>query len=151
VTSRGADNAAVRTVSVPLDLFTTIRDTVPLPLPPSDSLLRPEHTSGKSGVAALLGSALAAAAVVALPAFANARADAGSGRFVVAGAVGVSGLVGFAAQRRPQPIAENIAANQAARLGWQRQVEQVRADNAARRRDVRLVITAGTAQAVGSP
>ncbi|MFI5280903.1 MAG: hypothetical protein ACHQU1_10425 [Gemmatimonadales bacterium] len=63
----------------------------------------------------------------------------------------MSGLVGFAAQRRPQPIPQNIAANQALRLGWQRQVDQVRADNAARRRDTRLVITAGAAQALGSP
>jgi hypothetical protein len=151
VTSRGSDNAAVRTIGVPLDLRTSSRDTAPLPPPLPDSLFRPEHTSGGSGIGALLGGALAAAAVLALPSFANARADAGSGRFVVAGAVGVSGLVGFAVQRGPQPIPENIAANQVLRLGWQREVDQVRADNAARRRDVRLVITAGTAQALGSP
>jgi hypothetical protein len=151
VTSRGSDNAAVRTVAVPLDLRTSSRDTALLPQPLPDSLFRPEHTSGGSGVGALLTGALAAVSVVALPSFANARADAGSARFVVAGAVSVTGLVGFVAQRRPQPIRENIAANQALRLGWQQQVDQVRADNAARRRDTRLVITAGTAQALGSP
>ena len=151
VTSRAADGAAVRTVSVPLDLRTVARDTLPLPLPPADSLFRPEHTSGGSGMGALVGGALAAAAVLALPSFANARGDAGSGRFLVVGAAGVTGLVGFTVQRRPQPVLQNIAANQVVRLAWQRQVDQARADNAARRRDVRLVITAGPMQAVGSP
>ncbi|MFI5280902.1 MAG: FlgD immunoglobulin-like domain containing protein [Gemmatimonadales bacterium] len=42
VTSRGADNAAVRTVSVPLDLRATFRDRAPLPPP------RPASRSGPS-------------------------------------------------------------------------------------------------------
>jgi hypothetical protein len=69
----------------------------------------------------------------------------------VAGALGVAGVAGLQVQRRPQPIPANIAANQALRLGWQRRADAVRAENAARRQEVRLVIRADAPRAVHAP
>ena len=67
-------------------------------------------------------------------------------RFVVAGALGIGGAVGFPMQRRPHPLPENMAANQALRLAWERQADSVRTENAARRRNVELVIRGGVSR-----
>jgi hypothetical protein len=64
-------------------------------------------------------------------------------RFVVSWALGTAGLFGLQSQRRPQPIPENIAANQALRLAWQRHADSVSTENAARRRNIGLTIRAG--------
>jgi hypothetical protein len=106
---------------------------------------------GGGGGNALITGLVAAAAVIALPSLV-ARGSGGSGdRFAVVGALGVAGLLGFQNQRRPQPIPANIAANQVLRLGWQRQVDSVRTENAARRQTGRLVIRAGATRVLETP
>lgn len=150
VDSRGADGRVVRSLGVPLEVERVRADTLPLP-PPPDSLLRPERAGGGSGVRALVTGLLGAAAVVALPVVVAGETSAMIERLAVAGAFGTAGLAAFQSQRRSQPIPENIAANQAVRLEWQRQAEAVRAANAARRQEVHLVVRAGTSRAGAGP
>jgi hypothetical protein len=69
----------------------------------------------------------------------------------VAGALGVAGVVGYQLQRRPQPIPDNIASNQALRRTWQQRADSVRTVNAARLRAVRLEIRAGEPRVVRTP
>ena len=151
VDSRGSDGRVVRSVDLPLDLAQSRADTVPLPPPPAEALLRPEHAPGGSGVRALATGLAAAAAVVVLPSLVAGGAAGMGERFAVAGALGVAGVAGFQVQRRPQPIPANIAANQALRLSWQRQADSVRAENTARRQEVRLFVRAGAPRAVDTP
>ncbi len=150
VDSYGADGRIVRSTGVPLDVARLQPDTLPLPLPPPDSLFRPERQPGRSGFGALIAGLAAAATVVALPAVVSSGGGTGD-RFVVAGALGIAGVVGFPLARRPAPIVENIAANQALRLAWRRQADSVHADNAARLRDAPLVIRAGAWRLVATP
>ena len=151
VDSRGSDGRVVRSVGVPLEITTLGGDTLAWPGRLADSLFRPEHAAGGSGVRALITGLAAAAAVAALPSLV-ARGSGGSGdRFAVVGALGVAGLLGFQNQRRPQPIPENIAANLALRLNWQRQVDSVRTENAARLQTGRLVIRAGAMRVLETP
>jgi hypothetical protein len=151
VDSRGSAGRVVRSVEVLLDVAVVRGDTLPLPPPPADSVLRPEHTAPGSGARALATGLAAAATAIVLPSLVAGGSGAMGERFAVAGALGAAGVVGFQLQRRPQPIPENIAANRALRLGWQRQADSVRAQNAARRRDVRLDIRAGAARVTESP
>lgn len=143
VASRSAGSPTLRLVQVPLEIRQTRPDTLPLPLPAPDSLLRPERSTGGHGLQALARGALAAAAVVTLPPVVAGGADPSAARFAVSGAIAASGLLGFLAQRSGRPIPANIAANRALRDAWQRRVEEIRTQNAERRRDVRLVIIAG--------
>jgi len=143
VDSRGDDGRVVRSVGLRLDVMQVRRDTLPLPLPLADSLLSPEFRPGSSGRRGLMTGLAAATAVVVLPSVLASKAGGMSERFVVALALGTAGLYGFQVQRRPQPIPENIAANQALRLAWQRQADSVSAENAARRRNIGLTIRAG--------
>jgi hypothetical protein len=144
VDARGDDGKVVRSVGLPLDIVQVRRDTLPSPVPFADSLLKPEFRAGTSGYRGLMTGLAAATAVVVLPPVLASKAGGMSERYVVAWALGTAGLFGFQSQRRPQPIAENIAANQALRLAWQRQADSVRAENQARRRNVGLNIRAGT-------
>lgn len=143
VDSRGDDGKVVRSVGLPLDVVQVRRDTLPLPLPLADSLFKPEFRAGSTGYKALVTGLAAATAVVVLPPVLASKAGGMSERFVVAWSLGTAGLFGFQFQRRPQPIPESIAANQALRLAWQRQADSVSAENEARRRNVGLTIRAG--------
>lgn len=151
VDSRGSDGQVVRSVGLPLEVATLRGDSLPWPPPPGATLFKPEHAAGGSGVSALVTGLVAAATVVALPSLV-ARGSSGSGdRFAVVGALGVAGILGFQSLRRPQPIPENIAANLALRLTWQRQVDSVRTENASRRRTGRLVIRAEAVRVLEAP
>ena len=151
VDSRGSGGRVVRSVGLPLDLAQSRGDTVPLPPPPAEALMRPEHAPGGSGVRALATGLAAAAVVVVLPSLVSGGSGGMGERFAVAGALDVAGVVGFQVRRRPQQIPANIAANQALRLSWQRQADAIRAENAARRQEVRLVVRAGAPRAVDTP
>ena len=151
VDSRGSDGRVIRTVEVPLDVAQVPRDTLPLPRPLPDSVFKPEASAGGSGVGPLLTGLGGALAVVALPPLISAKAPGMGARFVVAGALGIAGAVGFPLQRRPRPLPENMAANQAMRLAWERQADSVRTENALRRRSVELVIRAGVPHPARSP
>ncbi|MBI1722707.1 MAG: hypothetical protein HYR48_02235 [Gemmatimonadetes bacterium] len=151
IASRSTARPTLRLVQVPLEIRQVRSDTLPLPPPQPDSLFRPERSTGGGGVMALARGALAAAAVLALPPVVGGGADASTARFAVSGAIAASGLLGFLAERPGRPIPANIAANRALRDAWQRRAEEVRAQNAERRRDARLVIIAGRPVATESP
>lgn len=148
VSSANTGGRPARVIEIPLEVRAARADTLPWPAPPADSLLRPERTSASGGSRALLKGAAVALAAVALPSIVASGSTPSSGRFAVAAAGGLAGILGFRAGRRPQPLPENIAANQAVRLAWQRQLDGVKADNAARLRNARAVIRAGRARTV---
>ena len=150
VDSRGADGRVVRSLVVPLDVERVRVDTLPLP-PSPDALLKPERVAGGSGVRALVSGLVGAAAVMALPAVVAGGSRGMAERFAVAGAFGAAGLAASQSQRRSQPIPENIAANQAVRLVWQRQGEAVHAANSVKRQEVHLVVRAGMPHAGAAP
>jgi hypothetical protein len=143
VDSRGTDGHVVRSVGLSLDLTWVRRDTLPLPPPLPDSLFKPEFKAGGTGYRALITGLAAAVTVAALPPVVASKAGGMQERFVVAWALGTAGLYGLQRQRRPQPIAENIASNQTLRLAWQRRADSVSAENEARRRNIGLDIRAG--------
>ncbi|HMA46705.1 MAG TPA: hypothetical protein VKP11_05820 [Frankiaceae bacterium] len=151
VDSRGDDGRVVRSVDVPLDVTQLRPDTLPLPAPPAASQLLPEHTVATTGARALATGLAAAAAAMVLPSVVSSGTPAMGERFAVAGALGVAGVVGYQLQRRPQPIPENIAANQELRRSWQQQADSVRALNATRLRAVRYEIRAGAPRVVRAP
>lgn len=151
VNSHGTDGRVVRAVGVPLEVRRVRRDTVALPAPPADSLLKTETRPGTNGLKALATGVGGALTVALLPAIVTSSARGAGDRFLVAGGLSVAGVLGFLAQRRPQPIPENIAANRVLQQAWQRQVDSLHADNVERRQEVRLRITAGTLRVLGSP
>jgi hypothetical protein len=143
VSSRTAGGAAVRFIEVRLDVRRIDRDTLALPSPPADSLLRPERWAAGPGLGALATGAVISGAVVALPTLVASGAQPSSARFVVAGAVSLTSVVAFVLRRPGRLIPENAQANRELRATWQRQVQAVRLENAERRQAVRLVIDAG--------
>jgi hypothetical protein len=151
VDSRGADGRVVHSVALPLDVSRVRRDTLALPAPPDDSLLKPEQAPGTSGLRALVSGFVTATAVAVLPSLVAGRASASADRFVVAGGLSLAAILGFRAERRPQPIPANIAANRALQAAWQRQADSVHAQNVARRQEVRILIRVGAARVVGAP
>jgi len=151
VNSRGGDGRVVRSAMLSLDLTRVRRDTLLLPAPVPNSLLKPEQAPGGSGLRALATGLVAAVAVTVLPSLVAGRSSASADRFVVAGGLSVAGILGLRAQRRAQPIPENIAANRALQLAWQHQADSVHAENVARRQEVRILIRAGTSRVVEAP
>jgi hypothetical protein len=124
------------------------RDTIPLPPPPADSLFRPERAAQGPALGALATGALVSGAVLVLPSVTAGGAQPSGARFVVAGAVSVSGIAAFLLHRSSRPIPENVRANRALRDAWLEHVDIVKRQNAERRREVRLVIEAGTARVI---
>jgi len=149
--SRGADGHVVRSVAIPLTISRVKRDTLPLPAPPAASLFKPEHRPGGNGVRGAVAGAAGVIAVLALPSLVAGGFHPSTDRLLVAAGFGVAGVLGFHAQRGPQPIFENIAANRTLRLTWQHQVDSVHAQNVARRSEVRLKVHAGPLQILGTP
>ena len=151
VASRGGDGRVVRAVAIPLEVTRVWRDTLPWPDPVPDSLLQPELAPGRSGMRALGGGFVAALAVVVLPSLVASRASASGDRFLVAGGISLAAVFGFRGERRPQPVPAAIAANRALQAAWQRQADSVRAVNAARQREVRILIRAGAPHVTEGP
>lgn len=143
VVSRNAEGRMVRLTRVPLDVDVRLRDTIPLPLHPSDSELLPESWDGKPSLEALVGGLSVGAAVLFLPAAVSPEANITGGRLAVAGAVSIAGIVGFVTRRPGQPIRENVIANEALRQSWRDSLEVVTQQNARLRSDVRAQIRAG--------
>lgn len=148
VSSRDAQGRVLRQVQEPLEARLRIPDTLPLPAPIPDSTLLPER--GPRGPALRsLGAGLGAGVVVVLlPSVMASGSNATQARFVVAGAVSLSGVYGFLAQRPGRPLEANVVANRALRDAWERRRDQVVQENATRRRDLRLRIVTGPATPV---
>jgi len=148
VASRTATGDLAGIVQVPLDLRLSRPDTLPWPPPPADSQFLPERANSGTARRALLGGVVLSSAVAALPALVGGT-DASSGpRIAVAGTIGLAGLLGYVLHRPGRPLAANVRANQTLRDAWQRRVEAATAENARRRRDVRVVVRAGQATAL---
>lgn len=143
VSSRGANGQVVRLVQVALDVRTSPIDTVAAPPPLTEAALLPEHTRGGPGVRQLFGGFALTGAVAVLPSLISGHADATSARFVVGGALGLAGIVGFIRGRPGRAIPENIRANQTRRDAWTREAARVTAENAKRRREVSIAVHAG--------
>jgi hypothetical protein len=141
--SRDPQGRTLRQVQEPLETRTRIPDTLPHPAPPDSGRL-PERGSSGPALRAL-GAGLGAGVLVAtLPSVIANGTEASGTRFVVAGAVSLTGIYGFLAQRPGRRIPANIAVNRAARETWERRRDQVAQENATRRRNVRLRVLAGT-------
>jgi hypothetical protein len=134
-----------REVRVPLRVDVTIPDTLPHPSPLSASDVLPERSRGRTGLRSLGGAALLAAGALALPSLVAPGERASGTRFAVAGALGVSGLVGYLSRPAGTPLPENAAINQTRRDAWRRQVDAVTRENAERLRAGRVHIQSGSA------
>jgi hypothetical protein len=134
-----------REVRVPLRVGVDSPDTLPHPSPLSASDFLPEHATRKTGLRSLGGAALIAAGALTLPSLV-APGERGSGtRFAVAGALSVSGLVGYLSRRTGTPLPENVTINQTRRDAWKRQDDAVTRENVDRMRAARVRISAGSA------
>ena len=141
VTSRSPAGQS-RIVQIPLTVRVLPPDTLPDPPAPADSLFFPEQATAKAPYGTLAAGLISGLTAMVLPSFIAADGRGGSARYVVGGTLGLAGVVGFLTHRSTAGPA-NVAANQALRDAWQREVEAVRAENERRRRYVRLQITAG--------
>jgi hypothetical protein len=130
-------------VRVPLRVDVNAPDT--LPHPPPLSALLPERANRGTGLRSLGGAALLAAGALTLPSLVAPGERASGTRFAVAGALSVSGLVGYLSRRAGSPLPENAAINQTRREAWRQQDDAVTRENAGRMRAARLHIRAGSA------
>src|SRR2546423_14858151 len=110
VASRAPTGELAGIVQLPLDLRAVHVDTLPWPKPPVDSLFLPERSGSRPALRALLGGALLATTVAALPSVVGGDRPSGS-RLVVAGAVGFAGALGYVLHRPGRPLTGNIPAN----------------------------------------
>ena len=132
-------------VRLPLDLDLSDTDTLAHPPSPLASELLPERTGRGTAARALAGGLLLGAAVVALPAVVSSDGSPSSGRFAVAGALSIAGIVGYLAQPPGRPIPGNAAINQARRAEWQRRAAAVTRENQERLQRARIRVLAGSA------
>ncbi|HEU5323039.1 MAG TPA: hypothetical protein VFX28_19695 [Methylomirabilota bacterium] len=145
IDSEGGETAIAHVVRIPLDVDLSGIDTLPHPPPLPQSELLPERTSRGTATRALAGGVLLGAAAIALPTAISPDGTPSGGRFAVAGALGLAGLVGYVTQPPGRSIPGNVALNQARRAEWQRRHATVLRENAERLRTARWRVRAGTA------
>ena len=143
VTSLETDGTSVRSVRVPLEVDVDVRDTLPHPEPPADSLFLPERTAPGPAYEALAGGLLMGGMLLIMPGALASDTDLGGGRYLIGGAVSLAGITGFLTRRPGREIAANVAANAALRRGWQDRMELVVRENETRLADVQLTVSAG--------
>ena len=134
-----------RLVRVPLRVEAVGLDTLPHPPPLSSSQLLPERADRGTALRSLGGGLLLAAGALTLPSLVAPGERASGTRFAVAGALGVSGLIGYLSRSAGRPLPENATINRARRDAWRLQAEAVARANAGRVREARLHIRTGTA------
>jgi hypothetical protein len=132
-----------RVLRIPLEVRALPVDSIDRPTPPARPVLPPDRGgSGRALRAGAVGIAAGLAAVF-LPKV-IADEDVGtSTRYVVGGALGVAGVVGFITQASRERSPENIAANEALREAWEREAAGGRETSSGEAGPVRLVIRAG--------
>jgi hypothetical protein len=148
VASRAPTGELAGIVQIPLDLRLSRPDTLPLPPPLADAQLLPERARGGAAQRSLVGGLLLSGAVAALPALVGGSDTPSGPRIAVAGTIGFAGLLGYVLHRPGRPLAANVRANQTLRDAWERRVATTTAENARRRRDVRVVVRAGEPTAI---
>jgi hypothetical protein len=144
---RTAGPDEVRPRQIALEITQPQPDTLPWPPPLTTPPLLPERTPAAPALRPLAVGLVTAATVVALPSVVAPGRGPTAARFAVGAAVGVSGLVGFFAHHPGRPLEANVRANAPQRDAWKRRVDAVKAENAARRATVRLIVRT-TAQTV---
>ncbi len=148
VASRAPTGELAGIVQIPLDLRLARPDTLPLPPPPAAAQFLPERARGGAATRAVMGGALLSGVVALLPAVVGGTDTQSGPRMAVAGTIGVAGLVGFVLHRPGRPLPANVRANHALRDAWQQRVSTTTAENARRRRDVRVVVRANEPTAI---
>jgi hypothetical protein len=136
-----------RILRAPLDVITRDVDTLPVPLLPQMALL-PEQRPGRGSWVSLVGGVLMGAVTAGAPAAVASDATLSGGRFAAGTAILVAGVVGFVVGRAPQPIPENIAANDSTRTAWRERVGGAVAENERRRATAAVWIRAGPPQVI---
>ena len=143
VLSRAPTGELASIVQVPLAVTLVPADTLPWPPGPAASDLLPERADGAAAKRALLGGLLVSSAVLVLPAVVGESDTPSEPRVAVAGTIGLATALGFILHRPGRPLPDNVRANQAQRDAWQQRIASVTAENARRRRDVRLTVRGG--------
>jgi hypothetical protein len=142
ITSRSPTGRIVRTVDVPLDVTLERADTLPTPRPLEPSQFLPERSKRAPLNDAARGLALGVG-VLALPAIAGADSIAAGAPLFVGAAIAVAGAVAVLSHPSGKPIPTNVAYNRQIRENWERQVDEVKKENAERRKNVRLIVRTG--------
>lgn len=143
VVSRNPQGQPLRRFQLALEATPRVPDSLPHPPAPSGAALQPERQSGGPAWRSLIGGLAAGGVAALLPSIITGESSGSDSRFVVAGSLGLTGIIGFVVQRPGRVLARNVAANRATRDAWQRQVAQTIEENARRRADVRLTIKPG--------
>lgn len=135
-----------RIVRLPLTVRAIREDTLLPPPPPADSQLLRERSAPDPAMRALAVGVVGGLAAIALPALA-AESPNGPERFILGATLGLSGVIGFIAQRPGRQLSGNVAANREEREAWERAVEEIHEQNVSRRQ-VRLRISAGAPRVI---
>ncbi len=143
VTSLETDGTPVRSVRLPLEVAVTMRDTLPHPEPPADSLFLPERTTPGPAYEALAGGLLMGGMLLIMPGALASDTDLGGGRYLIGSALSLAGITGFLTRRPGREIRANVEANAALRRGWQDRMELVVQENRTRLADIQLTVSAG--------
>jgi len=143
VASRQPTGEPAGTLELPLGLRVLWADTLAWPAAPADSLFLPERSPREPAMRALMGGAVLSSAVIALPTLVGGNQVSSGPRIAVAGTIALAGVVGYVLHRPGRPLERNIRANRALHEAWEQRAAGAKAENARRRRDVRLAIHAG--------
>ena len=143
VVSRSAQGQPLRRVHLALETSARVPDSLPHPKPLSASQLLPERQPPGAAWRALVGGIVVGGVAAALPAIVTGESEGSEARFVVAGSLAFTGIIGFLTQRPGRPLPRNVAANRTVKDTWQRQVNSIIEENSRRAANVRLRITPG--------
>lgn len=138
---RAPDGSTTQLV-LPLAIEAAGGDTLPLPGMPADTAKIWKQNSNLPSIASLAAGLLTGAAAIALPSVIALDGRGAPIRFAIGGTLGVTGVLGFFAQREQQLDAEAIQQNRMVKDAWQAAVDTTIEENR-ERRHVRLRITAG--------
>ena len=140
---------AERYLQLPLEVGMQLSDTLPHPQPPADSLMRNERsTAGSSGLEALIGGLAIGTAVAVMPAIFASEFDGSGGRIAVGGAIAIGGIVAFTRRSVGDRIPENVAANEALRAQWRRDVGLAIRENERRREQIVMRVRIGVPMSI---
>jgi len=143
VVSRSSQGQPLRRVQLALEASARVPDSLPHPKPLNPAQLLPERQPADAAWRALIGGLVVGGAAAALPALVTGETEGSDARFIVAGTLAFTGIVGFLTQRPGKPLPRNVAANRATRDAWQKQLNTAIEENSRRAADVKLKITPG--------